>query len=261
MTDSRRVIYVASPLRGNYELHTEMAKVLARDLQVISEGRLIPFVPHLHFTQFLNDGDEIERGVGMDAARYVLRVCDELWIFGGLGISSGMRDEEIYADHIGMPVRHFATLTEWRGAAKAVLEMELDDVGQSFRLSNRWEKVASAVSARELATLDALARLIAPDSFSGVDGIEGMGKLIIERTGMAVSEVIDLRTRIESLEEQLTGMVMSRDQAIDLKNTAEEQLASAKAELTTAWKGLEDTRTELATALHEVECLVDGAVE
>ena len=59
----KKVIYVASPLRGDIEFNTSVAKRLARKLIVESGDLLIPFVPHLHFTQFLNDGDEVDRGV------------------------------------------------------------------------------------------------------------------------------------------------------------------------------------------------------
>ena len=146
MTDSRRVIYVASPLRGNYTLNIEMAKTLGRELHVGSEGRLIPFVPHLHFPQYLNDADEIERGVGMDAARYMLHVCDELWIFEGLGLSDGMFKEETYAEGIGLPVRHFSTLTWWKKAALETVVLEWSDEGKGYRIAKRWEKTAEVVT-------------------------------------------------------------------------------------------------------------------
>lgn len=240
MTDSRRVIYVASPLRGNYTLNTEMAKTLGRELHVRSEGRRIPFVPHLHFTQFLNDTDEIDRGYGMDAARYMLHRCDELWIFDGIGLSEGMVEEEAYARSIGLPIRHFPTLTHWKSSAMMPLEPGEGDDLQGYRLAKRWEKTAEVVAAREIETLEAIASIVAPDAIAEFDGIKGMGEMIIERTGQAVAEVMTLRERTASLEEQLAGMVMSRDQAIGMKNTAEERLENSRTELAASWKKREE---------------------
>ncbi len=258
MNDSRRVIYVASPLRGNYDLHVQMAKVLARELHVISDGRMIPFVPHLHFTQYLDDGDEIQRGVGMDAARYMLRVCDELWIFDGLGVSNGMLGEEEEAKRIGLPIKRFPTLTHWKATAASeacVVDAEWTDHDNlSHRAAKRWERAAEIVSARELATLDALARIIAPDSFAGRDGIENMGKVITERTQMAVSEVMDLREKNAGLEEQVTKILTSRNHAVTEKKRAEERLENSKTELSTAWAertAAETVAEELTTAIRK----------
>ena len=45
------------------------------------EGYL-PIAPHLLFPQFLNEGIEEERRLGITMGMELLALCDEVWVFG-----------------------------------------------------------------------------------------------------------------------------------------------------------------------------------
>jgi hypothetical protein len=97
----RKLIYVASPLKGDYEGNMEKAREYCR--YVMSKGH-IPFAPHLLFTQFLNDEVPEERQAGMQMGLDMLPRCDELWAFGGL-LTGGMLREILEAEELGLTVR------------------------------------------------------------------------------------------------------------------------------------------------------------
>jgi hypothetical protein len=40
-----------------------------------------PFIPHLLYTQWLDDSKPAERQMGIDAGLAFLEACDEMWIF------------------------------------------------------------------------------------------------------------------------------------------------------------------------------------
>lgn len=63
-----------------------------------------PLVPHLLFPQFLNDKDPEQRILGITLGVEQMKVCDEVWIFGG-HISNGMAFELEKAKELGIPVR------------------------------------------------------------------------------------------------------------------------------------------------------------
>jgi hypothetical protein len=65
-----------------------------------------PMVPHLLFPQFLNDNDPEERIHGISLGVEQLKVCDEIWIFGG-AISNGMAFEIEQAKKLGIPARMY----------------------------------------------------------------------------------------------------------------------------------------------------------
>jgi hypothetical protein len=97
----KKLIYVASPLKGDYEGNMEKAREYCR--YVMSKGH-IPFAPHLLFTQFLDDGVPEERQEGMQMGLDMLQRCDELWAFGKVA-SEGMMVEILEASRLGMRVR------------------------------------------------------------------------------------------------------------------------------------------------------------
>lgn len=97
-------IFVCSPLRGDYEANIAKARAFCK--QVLLEG-CIPYAPHLFFTQFLDDTDEAQRMLGIEAGIEELRRCDELWAFLAPGAepSQGMKMEIAVAQEVGIPVR------------------------------------------------------------------------------------------------------------------------------------------------------------
>jgi hypothetical protein len=82
--------FVCSPYRGEIERNTEYAKKLAA--KAISLG-FAPVIPHLMYTQFLDDGSEFQRDKGMKCGLALLEKCDVLIIGGKYGISEGMEAE------------------------------------------------------------------------------------------------------------------------------------------------------------------------
>ena len=96
-----KVVYIASPLSGDVEQNLQFARQACR--YAISED-VVPFAPHLLYTQMLDDSDLGERQLGIDMGNRMLMLCDELWLCGDR-ISPGMAGEKELAEHLGLPVR------------------------------------------------------------------------------------------------------------------------------------------------------------
>lgn len=99
----RPLVYVASPFAGDTESNIVRAQGFCRF--AVSKG-CIPIAPHLHYPQFLDDGDKEQRELGLFFALVLLGKCDELWVFGDR-ISAGMAAEIAKAKKRGMPVKYF----------------------------------------------------------------------------------------------------------------------------------------------------------
>lgn len=82
-------IYVCSPLSGDIE--NNIKKAIEYSKYVVSKGHL-PITPHIYFTQFLDDNKPKERIKGLRMGIELLKVCDELWVFGDT-LSYGMKNE------------------------------------------------------------------------------------------------------------------------------------------------------------------------
>lgn len=99
------VVYIASPLSGGVEQNLQFARQACR--YAISEG-VVPFAPHLLYTQMLDDSDPEERQLGIDMGNRMLKLCDELWLCGDQ-ISPGMAGEKEMAERLGILVRSVST--------------------------------------------------------------------------------------------------------------------------------------------------------
>jgi 3-dehydroquinate synthetase len=66
----------------------------------------VPFAPHLHYTQFLDDDIRKERNVGISCGVAVLSRCDQMWVFGER-ITAGMMSEIQAAKRLGVQIRYF----------------------------------------------------------------------------------------------------------------------------------------------------------
>jgi hypothetical protein len=97
------LVYICSPFAGDTERNIERARGYCR--LAVSRG-CIPLAPHLHYPQFMDDGDQKQRELGLRFALILLGKCDELWVFGER-ISSGMAREIAKAKRRGMPIRYF----------------------------------------------------------------------------------------------------------------------------------------------------------
>jgi hypothetical protein len=97
------LVYIASPFAGDTERNTERARGYCRF--AVGKG-FIPLAPHLHYPQFMDDGDKEQRSTGLRFALILLGKCDELWVFGE-NISDGMTKEITKAKRRGMPIKYF----------------------------------------------------------------------------------------------------------------------------------------------------------
>lgn len=102
----KRLIYICSPCRGDYERNITKAQEYCREA-IEAFPDVLPLAPHVYFTQFLNDTIPHEREVGMKLGIELLDLCDELWVYGA-HISKGMVEEIEYADDNGIPVKSAA---------------------------------------------------------------------------------------------------------------------------------------------------------
>jgi hypothetical protein len=101
----RPLVFICSPYAGNVETNTENARNYCR---FAVKQNYIPFAPHLLFPQFLDDGDEEQRNLGLFFGMVLLSKCTELWVFGD-NITNGMYIEIEKARHRELPIRYFTS--------------------------------------------------------------------------------------------------------------------------------------------------------
>lgn len=101
-------VYIASPLRGDVEHNIEKAKTYSR---FAITKNTVPMCPHIYFTSFLSDTNEVERRIGLILGIQMLKRCKEVWIFGDT-ISEGMANEIRIAKKRRIPVRYFTETCE-----------------------------------------------------------------------------------------------------------------------------------------------------
>ena len=102
-TMEKKLVYICSPLRGDAEKNIIKAQNYCREAMLLFPG-IIPIAPHVYFTQFLDDGKSAERRAGMDAGIELLRLCQEVWVYGMANPSEGMKAEIKKAEELGIPV-------------------------------------------------------------------------------------------------------------------------------------------------------------
>ena len=100
-------IYICSPLRGNIEDNINKAKEYCKF--VVAKMKAMPVCPHIYFTQFLDDNNELEREIGMDFGLRLLSECDRVIVFDNNGISEGMKKEIELANSINIPVGYWSS--------------------------------------------------------------------------------------------------------------------------------------------------------
>jgi len=100
-------IYICSPLRGNIEDNINKAKEHCKF--VVTKMKAIPVCPHIYFTQFLDDNNELERQIGMDFGLRLLSECNKVIVFDDDGISEGMKKEIELANRLNIPVGYWSS--------------------------------------------------------------------------------------------------------------------------------------------------------
>lgn len=99
---NRRKVYVASKYAGDVDAN--VAAVVTYCRRVIDEGYM-PVASHLLYPQILNDNDPNERELGLMFGLALLRMCDEVWVFGS--VSSGVAQEIDEARRLKKQIRYF----------------------------------------------------------------------------------------------------------------------------------------------------------
>lgn len=98
-------VFVCSPFRaigGNtVEDNIDLVKRLCR---VIALDGLSPYAPHLYCPLFLNDTIESEREAGIAVGHTFMKVCDHLWVYDQIGISTGMQRDIAEGTKLGLIV-------------------------------------------------------------------------------------------------------------------------------------------------------------
>lgn len=97
------MVFICSPYRGDIELNTIRAKRYCRF--AYTKGT-VPYAPHLHNTQFLQEDIPEEREAGITLGLELLKKVDEMWIFSSY-ISSGMAEEIKTAQQFKIPIKYF----------------------------------------------------------------------------------------------------------------------------------------------------------
>jgi hypothetical protein len=99
----RPLVYVCSPYAGDISENVRRARNYCRF--AVGKG-YIPLAPHLHYPQFMDDADALQRRLALTFALALLCKCEELWVFGDV-VSCGMAEEIEKAKRRGVPIRYF----------------------------------------------------------------------------------------------------------------------------------------------------------
>jgi hypothetical protein len=99
----RKIVFICSPFAGDLELNTLRARRYGRFAAI---KNAVPIIPHLMYSQFLDEDDPEERKLGMEMGLILLGRCQELWVFGR-ELSTGMAAEVKRAKKWNIPIRYF----------------------------------------------------------------------------------------------------------------------------------------------------------
>ena len=98
----KKLVYICSPLRGDYEKNIDNAATYSR--MAFRKG-YIPITPHIYFTSFMDDTNSKDRSMAMSAGLQLLLMCSEVWVFGLDNPSEGMRAEIALAIRHNIPIK------------------------------------------------------------------------------------------------------------------------------------------------------------
>lgn len=99
---NRRKVYVASKYSGDVNANVTAAIGYCR--RVIREGYM-PIASHLLYPQMLDDNIPVERELGLLFGLALLRMCDEVWVFGT--VTPGVASEIEEAKKLKKQIRYF----------------------------------------------------------------------------------------------------------------------------------------------------------
>lgn len=95
-----KIVFICSPYRGDIKTNVKNAKKYCR---LAIKNRLMPIAPHLYFTRFLKDSKNSERNIGIKCGIRLLKICDEVWVFGDI-VTKGMEQELKKAISLNKPI-------------------------------------------------------------------------------------------------------------------------------------------------------------
>lgn len=101
-----KIIFVSSPFSGNVERNIIKARDYCR--YVVDQNH-IPLAPHLLFPQFMDDSNLEERSKAIGFNLTLLKMCDEVWVFGDT-ISGGMEKEIEFAKRINKAIKYIGEI-------------------------------------------------------------------------------------------------------------------------------------------------------
>ena len=88
-----KMVYIASPLRGDYNTNIKKAVEYCR---LAGEQGVLPLAPHIIFSQWCNDTIPEQREQGLQFGLALLEKADELWVMG-TEFTQGMQGEVAFA--------------------------------------------------------------------------------------------------------------------------------------------------------------------
>lgn len=99
---NRKKVYVASKYAGDVDANIAAAIGYCR--KVIRDGYM-PIASHLLYPQMLDDNIPAERELGLLFGLALLRMCDEVWVFGK--VTPGVASEIKEAKKLKKQIRYF----------------------------------------------------------------------------------------------------------------------------------------------------------
>jgi hypothetical protein len=101
------ISYICTPYRAKdkkqFEKQLAYTKSVAR-AEILCGNDVI--VPHLYYTQLLDDDNPEERKIGMNSAISLLEKCDKVVVGNRYGISAGMEKEIYHAMAKGIEIQY-----------------------------------------------------------------------------------------------------------------------------------------------------------
>lgn len=103
--DGRKtVIYVGSPFRGeNGDEQNRNVKYARECARAVALFGFVPWAPHLHDPQFLQDNVPEERKLGLDNGKELMHRSDGCIFFLDRGTSDGMKGEISFSQRYDIP--------------------------------------------------------------------------------------------------------------------------------------------------------------
>lgn len=100
--EEKKIVFICSPYKDDIEVNTIRAKRYGR--YAVTKQQ-VPIIPHLMYTQFLNENNYEERAKGLEMGLILLSKCQEIWVFGSR-ISKGMEIEIKEAERMKIPIKY-----------------------------------------------------------------------------------------------------------------------------------------------------------